>query len=229
MAHKTGWFSARQDDIIHAAGAWAGQVDLHGQARGIPQERITGFKNQPADTKALFAEVKPAGRNSVSTEHCRIAFREMNLAMQFMKANYINFPPRTAGELAALLLSVHDGSSTLILPGNVAPGLSLHNRDGHGILVNMFMNAILSDKRGLKPAGRWASEEEAAAAPRLLTRPLNQAADLPIRFSKSRKWHEPQFSLANARLGVCSRVLADAPVSGWAVLPGNAADYRVRF
>jgi hypothetical protein len=124
--------------------------------------------------------------------------------MQFIKANYFNSPPRTSDEITALLLALHDGSSTPIFPSNVVPGLSLHNTDGHGILVKMFMDAIPSDKRsadhffgkwGLKIAGRWATLEEAAADPRLLTRPPTQAADLPMYFSTSRKWHELPFRL----------------------------------
>jgi hypothetical protein len=56
------------------------------------------------------------------------------------------------------------------------------------MLIKLFMDGVPSDRRsadhffgkwGLKPAGRWATPEEAAADPRLLTRPPNQAADLP--------------------------------------------------
>jgi hypothetical protein len=167
----------------------------------IPQELITRFKNQLAAAKALLSEVKPAGRNSINTEQCRIAFRDLELTMLFFKANYFNSPPRTADEVIALLLSLHDGSSTPILPSDVVPGLSLHNTDGHGMLVKLFMDAIPSDKRGadhcfgkwgLKLAGRWATLEEAAAGPRLLTRPPNQAADLPMHFSTSRKCTPPR-------------------------------------
>ena len=220
MAHKTGWFPARRDDIIHMGDAWAGQVDLHGQAWGIPQDRITAFKNQLADTKNLFAEVKSAGRNSINTEQCRVSFRDLELIMQFLKANYFNSPPRTSDELTALLLSLHDGSSTPIFPSDVVPGLSLHNTDGHGILVKLFMDAVPSDKRsadhyfgkwGLKIAGRWATLEEAAADPRLLIRPPTQAADLPMHFSTSRKWQELQFSLADLRLEVFVTVCWQTP------------------
>ena len=48
MAHKTGWFPARRDGIIHRGGAWSGQTDLHSQAWGIPPDRIAAFKNRPA-------------------------------------------------------------------------------------------------------------------------------------------------------------------------------------
>ena len=198
MAHYSGWFPARRDDIIHLADAWSGQLDLHGAAWGVPEDKIAGFKNQLADTKTLFAEVKSGGRSPVSTEQCRVMFRDLGLSMQFLKANFFNAPPRTSGELAALLLSVHDGNPTPILPCGVVPGLSLHNTDGHGILVKLFMDGEPTDQRsadhffgkwGLKPAGRWAGAEEAAADPRLLTRPPNQAADLPVHFSTSRKKH----------------------------------------
>jgi hypothetical protein len=147
----------------------------------------------------------------VNTEQCRIAFRDLELTMQFIKANYFNSPPRTADEVIALLLAPHDGSSTPILPSNVVPGLSLHNTDGHGMLVKLFMDAVPSDKCsadhyfgkwGLKLAGRWATLEEAAADPRLLIRLPNQAADLLIHFSTSRKWYELPFSLADLRLEV---------------------------
>jgi hypothetical protein len=202
------------------ADAWEGQTDLHGPAWGIPPERITGFKTQLADTKALFAQVKSAGRNSINTEQCRIAFRDLEIIMQFFKANYFNSPPRTADELVALLLSLHDGSSTPIFPSDVVPGLSLHNTDGHGMLVKLFMDGIPSDKRsadhyfgkwGLKLAGRWATLEEAAADPRLLTRPPNQAADLPMHFSTSRKWYELPFSLADVRLEVYATACWQTP------------------
>ncbi|MDR2482615.1 MAG: hypothetical protein LBD08_03175 [Treponema sp.] len=209
MPHRTGWFPAKRDDIIHMADAWSVQMGLHGPAWGIPPERITGFQDRLAGIKPLFAEVKSAGRNSVNTEQCRIMFRELELDMQFIKANYFNSPPRTPDELIALLLSVHSGSWTPILPAAVVPGLSLHNTDGHGMLVKLFMDAVPSDRRGadhffckwgLKPAGRWATPEEAAADPRLLTRPPAQAADLPMHFSTSRKWHELPFGLADLRL-----------------------------
>jgi hypothetical protein len=49
--------------------------------------------------------------------------------MQFLKANYFNSPPRTADEIIALLLSLHDGSSTPIFPSDIVPGLSLHNTE----------------------------------------------------------------------------------------------------
>jgi hypothetical protein len=202
------------------AEAWEVQIDLRGQAWGIPQEVITRFKTQLSDTKSRFAEVKSAGRNAVNTEQCRLMFRELGLTMQFIKANYFNSPPRTADEVIALLLSLHDGSSTPILPSDVVPGLSLHNTDGHGMLVKLFMDAIPSDRRsadhyfgkwGLKPVGRWATLEEAAADPRLLTRPPAQAADLPMHFSTSRKWYELPFSLADVRLEVFVTVCWQTP------------------
>jgi hypothetical protein len=202
------------------AEAWNGQIDLHGAAWGIPPERITAFKYLLAQTKILFADVKTAGRNSVNTEKCRGLFRELEIAMQFMKANYFNSPPRTSDELIALLLSLHGGSSSPILPSDVVPGLSLHNTDGHGMLIKLFMDGVPLDKRsadhffgkwGLKPAGRWAALEEAAADPRLLTRPPKQAADLPMHFSTSRKWHELEFSLADLRLELFVTVCWQTP------------------
>jgi hypothetical protein len=102
------------------AGVWSVQMGLHGPAWGIPQERITGFQNRLAGIKPLFAEVKSAGRNSVNTEQRRILFRELELDMQFIKANYFNPPPRTPDELIALLQSVHGGSWTPILPFGLA-------------------------------------------------------------------------------------------------------------
>jgi hypothetical protein len=202
------------------AEAWEVQIDLRGQAWGIPQEVITRFKNQLADTKSRFAEVKSAGRNAVNTEQCRLMFRDLGLTMQFIKANYFNSPPRTSDELTALLLSFHDGSSTPIFPSDVVPGLTLHNTDGHSIMLKLFMDAIPSDRRsadhffgkwGLKPVGRWATPEEAAADPRLLTRPPAQAADLPMYFSTSRKRHELLFSLADLRLEVYVTVCWQTP------------------
>jgi hypothetical protein len=77
------------------------------------------------------------------------------------------------------------------------------------MLIKLFMDGIPSDRRGadhffgkwgLKPAGRWATPEEAVADPRLLTRSPTQAADLPMHFSTSRKWHELPFGLADLRL-----------------------------
>jgi hypothetical protein len=220
MAHRNGWFPDRRDDIIHLGDAWEVQIDLHGTAWGIPPDLTARFKSRLAAAKALLSEVKSAGRNSVNTEQCRLAFRDLELTMQFIKANYFNSPPRTADEVIALLLSLHDGSSTPILPSNVVPGLSLHNTDGHGMLVKLFMDAIPSDRRsadhcfgkwGLKLPGRWATLEEAAADPRLLIRPPTQAADLPMYFSTGRKWHELQFSLADVRLEVFVTVCWQTP------------------
>ncbi|MDR2485683.1 MAG: hypothetical protein LBD55_09840 [Treponema sp.] len=211
MPHRTGWFPSKRDDIIHMADAWNSRLDLHGQSWNVPQDKITGFKDRLAETKTLFAEVKSAGRNPVNTEQCRVMFKELESAMQFLKANFFNSPPRTADELAALFLAVHDGGSTPILPCTVVPGLSLHNTDGHGILVKLFTDAVPSDKRsadhffgkwGLKPAGRWAAAEEAAGDPRLLTRAPVQAADLPMHFSTSLKRHELLFGLADIGLEV---------------------------
>jgi hypothetical protein len=191
------------------ADAWSGQLDLHGGDWNVPEAAIAGFKEHLAQAKILLAEVKSGERNPVNTEQCRLTFRELAVAMQFIKANFFNSPPRTSDELAALLLSAHDTTPTPILPPEVVPGLSLHNTDGHGILVKLFTDAAPADQRsadhffgkwGLKPAGRWATAEEAAADPRLLTRPPAQAADLPMHFSTSRKRHELQFSLADIGL-----------------------------
>ena len=220
MTHRSRWFPSKRDDIIHMADAWNVQFDLHGAAWGIPQERITNFKDRLASTKTLFADVLSAERNSINTEQCRVSFRELELAMQFLKANYFNSPPRTSDELTALLLAIHDGSSTPIHPSDVVPGLSLHNTDGHGMLIKLFMDAVPSDKRsadhffgkwGLKPVGRWATPEEAAADPRLLTRPPTQAADLPMHFSTSRKWEELAFGLADLRLELFVTVCWQTP------------------
>jgi hypothetical protein len=220
MPQYNGWFPRRRDGIIHMADAWKVQIDLHGQAWGIPPERITGFNTQLADTKTLFAEVKSAGRSAVNTEQCRAAFRELEITMQFIKANHFNSPPRTSDEITALLLSLHDGTSTPIFPSDVVPGLSLHNTDCHGMLIKLFMDAVPSDKRsadhyfgkwGLKLPGRWAALEEAAAAPRLLIRPPTQAADLSMYFSTGRKWYELPFSLANLRLEVYATACRQTP------------------
>jgi dTDP-4-dehydrorhamnose reductase len=92
--------------------------------------------------------------------------------------------------------------------------------DGTGMLVKLFMDAVPSDRRsadhcfgkwGLKLPGRWATLEEASADPRLLTRPPNQAADLPMHFSTSRKWYELPFSLADLRLEVYATVCWQTP------------------
>jgi hypothetical protein len=137
--------------------SWEAQIDLHGLAWGIPPELIARFKSQLAAAKALLAAVRSAGRNSVNTEQCRIAFRDLELTMQFIKANYFNSPPRTADEIIALLLSLHGGSSTPILSSNVVPGLSLHNTDG--LLVKLFMDAVPSDKRSADHFfGKWGLE-----------------------------------------------------------------------
>jgi hypothetical protein len=253
MPHRTGWFPARRDDVIHLADAWSGQLDLHGTVWNVPAGRVSDFKASLAQAKTLLAEVKSGGRNPVNTEQCRLTFRELALAMQFIKANFFNSPPRTGDELAALLLSIHDATPTPIAPTDVVPGLSLHNTDGHGLLIRLFQDAAPADQRSadhffgkwglracsksgilalqtpkfylagskrarksgflrsisrknpqfeqaLKPAGRWATAEEAAADPRLLTRPPTQAADLPMHFSTSRKRHELQFSLADIGL-----------------------------
>jgi hypothetical protein len=79
-----------------------------------------------------------------------------------------------------------------------------------------IMNGIPSDMRsadhffgkwGLKPMGRWATPEEAAADPRLLTRPPTMPEDLPQHFSTGRKKYEMEFGLADigmeAHLTVC--------------------------
>jgi hypothetical protein len=74
----------------------------------------------------------------VNTEQCRAAFRKLELTMQFIKANYFNSPPRTSDEITTLLLALHYGTSTPVFPSDVAPGLSLHNTDGHGMLIKLF-------------------------------------------------------------------------------------------
>ena len=205
MAHYSGWLPPRRDDIIHMADAWIEQLDLHGPAWAVPADKITGLRTHHAALKALFAEVKSGGRTPVNTERCREMFREEELLMRFLKDNFFNAPPRTGDELAALLLSAHDGHPTPILPPEVSPGLSLHNTGGHGIQVKLFMDAEPADRRsadhffakwGLKPQGRWAAPEEAAADSRLLTRPPARADDLPMHFSTGRKTHTLDFSLA---------------------------------
>ena len=209
MPHRNGWFPARRDDVIHLGDAWSAQLDAHGGDWGLPEDRIADFKNLLAQAKTLLAEVKSGSRTPVNTEQCRLMFRDLALAMQYIKANFFNSPPRTGDELAALLLGPRDTTPTPIAPADVVPGLSLHNTDGHGILIKLFTDAAPADKRsadhffgkwGLKPAGRWATAEEAALDPRLLTRPPSQAADLPMHFSTSRGRHEPQFSLADIGL-----------------------------
>jgi hypothetical protein len=104
------------------------------------------------------------------------------------------------------LLSIHDGTPTPIDLCDVVPGLSLHNTDGHGILVKLFQDAEPSDRRsadhffckwGLKPAGRWATLEEAAADGRLLTRQPVRADDLPQHFSSGRRNNTLPFNLAD--------------------------------
>ena len=205
MPHKTGWFPTRRDDVIHMGDDWSAQLDLHGPAWTVPQERITAFKTALAEAKALLAEVQSSGRTQVNTEQCRLAFTTLWEAMQFLKTNYFNAPPRTPDELSALQLSPHDKIPTAISPCTIVPGLSLHATDGHGILVKLFMENQPDDPRsashffgkwGLKPAGRWASEEEAVADLRLLTRPPLQAANLPMHFSTSRKKIDMPFNLA---------------------------------
>jgi hypothetical protein len=146
--------------------------------------------------------------------------------MQFIKANYFNSPPRTADELIALLLSLHDSSSTPIFPSNVVPGLSLHNTDGHGMLIKRSADHIFG-KWGLKLPGRWATLEEAAADPRLLIRPPTQAADLPMYFSTGRKWYELPFSLAELRLEVYATACWQTPRNQGAVLPHRVVHNRL--
>jgi hypothetical protein len=111
----------------------------------------------------MLAEVKSGNRTKVNTEQCRLLFQELALTMHLLKNNFFNAPPRANDELVSLLVSVHDGTPTPIVPCDVVPGLSLHNTDGHGMLVKLFRDAEPQDTRsadhffckwGLKPAGR---------------------------------------------------------------------------
>jgi hypothetical protein len=209
MQHRNGWFPTRRDNIIHMADAWSEQLALHGAGWGVSADTIADFQSRLTETKALFAEVKSGNRTPVNTEQCRVLFRELTLAMQFLKANFFNMPPRTGDEFAALLLTVHDGTPTPIPPADVVPGISLHNTDGHGMLVKLFTDAAPADRRstdhffgkwGVKPVGRWAAPEEAASDARLLTRPPSKPEDLPMHFSTSRKRHELPFGLEDVGL-----------------------------
>jgi hypothetical protein len=202
------------------ADTWAEQLDLRGTLWDVPKERINDFKAQLAETKVLFTEIQSGNRTPITTEQCRVMFKELGSAMQFLKANFFNAPPRTTDELVALMLTVHDGTPTPVYPADVVPGVSLHNTDGHGILIKLFMDSAPSDRRsadhffgkwGLKPAGRWATAEEAAADPRLLTRQPAQAADLPMHFSTSRKKIELPFNLAETGLEVFVTVCWQTP------------------
>ena len=222
MAHYTGWFPTRRDDIMHMADTWEGQLDLHGPAWGVPAGTITGFKGQKTAAKTALAEVKSGSRTKVNTEQCRLLFQELGQTMHFLKANFFNAPPRTGDELVALLLSLHDGTPTPIMPGDVVPGLSLHNTDGHGMLVKLFRDAEPSDWRsadhffckwGLKPVGRWATLEEAAADGRLLTRQPARADDLPQHFSSGRQKNILPFNLEDIGMEFFARVLANAAQS----------------
>jgi hypothetical protein len=198
------------------ADVWVEQLELHGYEWGVPGETVTNFKNQRTAAKTLLAEVTSSSRNKINTEQCRVMFHELWLTMQFLKANYFNSPPRTSAEIIALLLSLHDDTHTPIFIADVVPGISLHNTDGHGLLVKLFMDGTPSDIRsadhffgkwGAKPIGRWATPEEAAADSRLLTRPPTRPEDLPQHFSTSRKKYELDFGLADigmeAHITVC--------------------------
>ena len=206
MAHREGWFPGRRDDVIHMAEDWDAQLDQHGVDWGVPADKLSGFKSVLAATKTLFAEVQSGARNPVNTEQCRLMFRDLEVSMQFLKSNYFNSPPRTSDEIVALLLSVHDGTPTPIQPSDVVPGVSLHNTDGHGMLVKLFTDAEPSDRRsadhffgkwGIKPQGHWATNEEAGSDSRVLIREPVRAVDLPQHFSTSRKRHELSFNLSD--------------------------------
>jgi hypothetical protein len=185
---------------------WETQLDAKGAAWGVPVDKITEFKTQKTAAAAILAEVRSGGRTKVITEQCRFLFHNLALTMQFLKSNFFNAPPRTNDELVSLLLPVHDGTPTPIAPCDVVPALSLHNTDGHGILVKLFRDAEPSDIRsanhffckwGLKPVGRWATLEEAAADGRLLTRQPVRAEDLPQHFSSGRRSNTLPFNLAD--------------------------------
>ena len=202
----TDWLPRSRDALLHMADAWDAELTLHGGTWNVPADKISGFKSQAAAAKTLLAEVKSGNRSPVNTEQCRVCFRELEQTMRFLKNNFFNAPPRTSDEMTALLLHVHDSVTTPIFPGTVVPGLSLHNTDGHGILLKLFTDAEPADKRsadhffvkwGLKPQGRWATPEEAAQDPRLLVRPPARAEDLPMHVSTSRARHDLPFTLAD--------------------------------
>jgi hypothetical protein len=203
------WFPTRRDDVIHMADAWAAQLDLHGPDWNVPEAAISDLKNQTQTAKTLLAEVKSGGRTPVNTEQCRTQFRDLESLMRILHGSYFNSPPRTGDERIALLLSLADRHPSPIPRSDTVPGLSLHNTDGHGMLLRLFTDAPPADLRsahhffvkwGLKLAGRWASPEEAAADPRLLIRPPVRAEDLPMHFSTKRKTHDLPFSLADISL-----------------------------
>ena len=216
MSHRNGWFPTRRDDIIHLADAWIGQLESYGASWGISPDFIDNFKGKVMNAKARLAEVKSSSRNAITTEECRVMFNDLESAMRFMKDNFFHSPPRTSAELVALLIALHDGTPTPIFAADVIPGVSLHGTDGHSLLVKLFMDATPSDIRsadhffgrwGLKLIGRWATPEEAAADPRLLTRPPTQPEDLPMHFSTGRKKLELPFGLPDigmeAHVTVC--------------------------
>jgi hypothetical protein len=200
------WLPHSRDALLHVCDAWEAQLTQNGAAWGVPPGKITEFKNQEAAARTLFTEVRSGSRTPVNTEQCRVLFHELEQAMRFLKNNFFNSPPRTSSEMAALLLHVHDGVLTPILPSGVIPGLSLHNTDGHGMLVKLFTDAEPEDRRsadhffvkwGLKPRERWATAEEAAQDPRLLVRLPVRAEDLPMHFSTSRGKNDLPFTLAD--------------------------------
>ena len=216
------WFPSRRDDIIHAADAWITQLELHGPAWGVPADLILDLKNQTQSAKNLLAEVKSGDRTPVNTEQCRVRFRDLESLMRLIHGSFFNAPPRTGDERIAPLLSLggrHPSPIPIPRP-DTAPGLSLHNTDGHGMLLRLFMEAAPADRRsahrffvkwGLKPVGRWATPEEAAADPRLLIRPPVRAEDLPMHFSTKRKMHELPFSLADIGLELYATVCWQTP------------------
>lgn len=213
------WFPSRRDDIIHMADIWARQLEAKGVIWGVALDKIAEFKNLTAAAKALLTEVKSGNRNDTGTEQCGAMFRDLEIAMRFLKESYFNSPPRANSEMAALLLSAPDELSAAILRSDVAPGLSLHNASG-GILCRMFTEAAPADHRstdhffikwGVKPKGRWATGEEAAADGRLLTRLPIRARDLPEHFSTGRKTHTLTFSPADAGMEVYATACWQTP------------------
>ena len=186
---------------------------------GVPLDKIAEFKSLTTAAKALLTEVKSGSRSDASTEQCDVMFRDLEAAMRALKDSYFNSPPRSSGEMAALLLSVPDDLPTAILRSDVAPGLSLHNANG-GILCRLFTDAAPADHRstdhffikwGVKPKGRWAMSEEAAADGRLLTRQPIRARDLPEHFSTGRKTHTLTFSPADAGMEVYATACWQTP------------------
>lgn len=206
MPKNADWLPTTRLEQLEMAKNWNRILAAKGSAWGVPAADGGELQTMITAAQGLLDMAMSADRTATITAQCNEAFDFLKAKMRFIKERYFHVPPLMNDDLISLGLKPKDTARTPIGRPDIQAHITIASPGPH-ILDLHFHHAegmISADPRSLDHfLIRWgvmlaagpATQEQAAADPRLLTKIPSRPEDFPMVLTNKRRTHRMELNL----------------------------------